>query len=349
MKKIAVKVRKYINCISVLVTVFAVFVTASFYNPASLASTSQEFIWRVVSPAISGSWVVWNPEELAFSEYVYGGSSRGVYSSSGSFSSPNTAPNQIMVNYDFSIPFFLWPLSDREPGSVFTVDGRFNLTVLVRLNSSFGNGTVFCNPVTFNGILPDGVSISYFQTSGSFNLNSADLATISIQIVFDNVELGSTRDHLSFTVDFSGSCLSSSDKTNNVAPDLAYQFTVSDAFLSVRSGYAQGSDRDIVDGYDSSAGNASQSKLDTSLSGQEAKEDSLFTSASDNLSKFTLTDLSSMPKVVAGLAFVSSTMTSIFESLGGVNGAGIVLSVGCSILFVSFCIGAYKFYSGRKD
>ena len=341
--------RKYINRISVLVTVFAVLVTASFYNPASLASTPEEFIWRVVSPATSGSWVVWNPEELAFHEYVLGGSSRGIYSSSGSYSSPNTPPNQIMVNYDFSIPFFLWPLSDREPGSVFTVDGRFNLIALVRLNSSFGDGTVFCNPVTFNGVLPDGVSISYFQTSGSFNLNSADLVTISIQVVFDNVELGSGRDHLSFTVDFSGSCFSNSDKTNNVAPDLAYQFTVSDAFLSVRSGYAQGSDRDIVDGYDSSSGNASQSKLDTSLSESEAKQDSLFTSASDTLSDFTLSDISTMPKVVNALSFVSSTMTSIYTALGGINGVGIVLSVGCSILFVSLAVGAYKFYSSHRD
>lgn len=352
MKKIAVKMRKYINRISVLVTVFTVLVTASFYNPASLASFSDnvaDFPWRIVSPSLSGSWIVWNPSEKNFGDRISGASARGVYRSSGIYSPPNVSPAQSMVSVDFSLPFFLWPLPERTPSETFTVDGKFNVAVLIALDSSTGSISAFCNPISVDGLLPDGVSISFFQTSGGFTLSSANVTSLNFQVVFDNVEFGPARDHLSFTLDFPGSYFTNSDSTVAVAPSVVYEFCVQDASLSVRTGYAQGSDRDIVDGYDASSGNASQSKLDTSLSGQEAKEDSLFTSASDNLSKFTLTDLSSMPKVVAGLAFVSSTMTSIFEALGGVNGAGIVLSVGCSILFVSFCIGAYKFYSGGKE
>lgn len=369
MQKLSLVWKKYINRVSVLITVFSVLMTASFYNPASLASTREEFIWRVVSPSLDGSWVVWNPVDDPFSTFVDGGSSRGVFVSSGSdystysgssvtgdsgktYHSSGTVSNRVMNSYRFTLPFFLWPLLDREPDSVFTVDGKFNFSVFIRLDSDLGSNDMFCSPITIDGLLPDGVRISFFNTSGSFTLSHDRVSTclISAQLVFDNVELGANRDHLSFNFIFDGACFGGGLLEGvNIAPNVAYSFGVSDASLSVRAGYADGSDRDIVDGYDSSKGNASQSKLDTAFSGQEAKEDSLFTSASGNLSKFSLTDLSSMPKVVAGLAFVSSTMTSIFEALGGVNGAGIVLSVGCSILFVSFCIGAYKFYSGRKD
>lgn len=369
MKKLPLVWKKYVNRVSVLVTVFSVLLTASFYNPASLASTREEFIWRVVSPSLDGTWVVWNPVDTAFSAYVDGGSSRGVLTSSGSYystysgtsqtgnsgktyHSSGTISNRVMNSYRFELPFFLWPLEDREPGSVFTVNGKFNFNIFIRLDSDLGSNDMFCSPALVDGLLPDGVRISFFKTSGAFTLNHdrTSLATISAQLVFDNVELGSARDHLSFNFVFDGACFGGGMTEGvNIAPSVAYSFGVADADLSVRAGYADGSDRDIVDGYDSSSGNASQSKLDTSLSESGVREDSLFTSASGNLSKFSLTDLSAMPKVVAGLSFVSSTMTSIFEALGGVNGAGIVLSVGCSILFVSFCIGAYKFYSGRKD
>lgn len=369
MKKLSLVWKKYINRVSVLVTVFSVLVTASFYNPASLASTREEFIWRIVSPALNGDWVIWNPADNDFATYVDGGSSRGVLVSSGSYystysgtsssgdsgktyHSSGTVSNRVMNSYRFTLPFFLWPLGDREPGSVFTVDGKFNLAIFIRLDSDLSGNDIFCSPASLDGLLPDGMRMSFFQTSGAFTLNHdrTSIIQLGVQLVFDNVELGTDRDHLSFNIIFDGACFGGGSVEGvNIAPSVAYSFGVSDASLSVRAGFAHGSDRDIVDGYDSSSGNASQSKLDTSLSGQEVKEDSLFTSASDNLSKFSLTDLSAMPKVVAGLAFVSSTMTSIFEALGGVNGAGIVLSVGCSILFVSFCIGAYKFYSGRKD
>ena len=352
MKKIAVKLRKYINRISVLVTVFAVLMTASFYNPASLASFSDnvaDFPWRIVSPSLSGSWIVWNPSEKNFGDRVSGASARGVYRSSGIYSPPNVSPAQSMVSVDFSLPFFLWPLPERTPSETFTVDGKFNVAVLIRLDSSVGSTSVFCNPISVDGLLPDGVSISFFQTSGGFTLNSANVISLNFQVVFDNVEFGPARDHLSFTLDFPGSYFTNSDSTVVVAPMAVYEFCVQDASLSVRTGYAQGSDRDVVDGYNASKGNASQSKLDTSLSQSEAKQDSLFTSASDTLSDFSLSDISTMPKVVSALSFVSSTMTSIYTALGGINGVGIVLSVGCSILFVSLAVGAYKFYSSHKD
>lgn len=370
MKKLSSVWKKYINRVSVLITVFSVLMTASFYNPASLAAGSDisSFPWRLESLSLNNAWVEWDPRILDFGDYKDGATACGIFSSSGTYKSTysgisstgnsgkdyhlgGTLNNGIMNSYHFSLPFFLWPLQDREPGTVFTVNGKMNLYIKARLDADLSGNAVFCSPPSFEGLRPDGLNISYFITSGAFTLNPDRTTTsmISVQIVFDNVELGLNRDHLSFQITFDGACFGGFADSVNIAPNIAYSFTVNDANLTLRSGYAQGSDRDIVDGYNASSGNASQSKLDTSLSVQEAKEDSLFASASDNLSKFSLTDLSAIPKVVAGLAFVSSTMTSIFESLGGVNGAGIVLSVGCSILFVSFCIGAYKFYSGRKD
>lgn len=205
MKKIAVKIRKYINRISVLVTVFAILVTASFYNPASLASFSDnvaDFPWRVVSPSLSGSWIVWNPSENNFGDRVSGASARGVYRSSGVYSPPNVSPAQSMVSVDFSLPFFLWPLPERTPSETFTVDGKFNVAVLIRLDSSVGSISAFCNPISVDGLLPDGVSISFFQTSGGFTLNSVNVISLNFQVVFDNVEFGPARDHLSFTLDF---------------------------------------------------------------------------------------------------------------------------------------------------
>lgn len=346
MKKLSSVWKKYINRVSVLVTVFSVLMTASFYNPASLASKDDSFIWRVVSPNATGTWITWDPSKIDLASYVEGGSSYAIFSSGAPQSTSSSAQHGI-YNYHVSLPFFLWPLSDREPSSSFVADGKFNLLLLVRSSSSL-TPKPFCGPIKVNGVMPDGVSISYFNTSGSFSLSNSAPIVLGIQFVFDNVQLGANKDHLSFTIDFD-MAISVPSTNFDMATTIFYSFCVGDASMVFTSGFADGSGRDITDGYDSSAGNASQSKLDTSLSESEAKEDSLFTSASDNLSKFTLTDLSAMPKVVAGLAFVSSTMTSIFEALGGVNGAGIVLSVGCSILFVSFCIGAYKFYSGRKD
>lgn len=370
MKKLSSVWKKYINRVSVLITVFSVLMTASFYNPASLAADSDisSFPWRLESLSLNNAWVEWDPRVLGFGDYKDGATACGIFSSSGTYSSTysgtsstgnsgkdyhssGTLNNRIMNSYHFSLPFFLWPLEDREPDTVFTVNGKMNLYIKARLNSDLSGNSVFCSPPRFEGLRPDGLNISYFITSGAFTLNSDRTTTsmISVQIVFDNVELGLHRDHLSFQITFDGACFASSLGVVNIAPDIAYSFTINDAELTLRSGYAQGSDRDIVNGYNASAGNASQSKLDTSLSESEAKQDSLFTSASDTLSGFALSDISTMPKVVAGLSFVSSVMTSVYDALGGINGAGIVLAVGCSILFVSLSVGAYKFYSAHKD
>lgn len=346
MKKIAVIMRKYINRISVLVTVFAVLMTASFYNPASLAATSNSFIWRVVSPDPSGSWILWNPSEHDLGSYISGASAYALLSA-GAPQNTNTGVEHGIYTYHVSLPFWLWPLSEREPSDTFVADGKFNLQLLLRTSSAF-SPTPYCGPVSVNGVLPDGVSVSYFYTSGNFTLSNSSNSQLGVQFVFDNVQLGANKDHISFTIDFDMSVTFPSGNYD-MATTIYYSFTVQDENMTFTSGFADGSGRDITDGYDASSGNASQSKLDTSLSQSEAKQDSLFTSASDTLSDFALSDISTMPKVVSALSFVSSTMTSIYTALGGINGVGIVLSVGCSILFVSLAVGAYKFYSSHKD
>lgn len=367
MKKIAVKMRKYINRISVLVTVFAVLVTASFYNPASLASDTSSLVWIVASTSSDGTSMTWNPSEHSFNSWTSTGSFVGSYSASGSYfktysgssstgnsgqtyHNSGTVNERLATSFHYAIPFYLSPIPARRPSDSYFVNGTLQLLLSFQLPSDWEFGSLFCSPVKVTGLLPDGTSVTFFQTGGTFTIPSDNTwVYLGFQLVFDNTEFSYLSDSFSFYVEFDASCfMGGAVESFCIAPAINLSYTSPAADITFSRGYAMGSNRDVVDGYDSSSGNASQSKLDISLSGQEVKEDSLFTSASDNLSKFTLSDFSAMPKVVAGLAFVSSTMTSIFESLGGVNGAGIVLSVGCSILFVSFCIGAYRFYSAWK-
>lgn len=327
MKKIVVRMRKYINRISVLVTVFAVLVTASFYNPASLAA-SNSLPFNVVCNSLT-CWTSSNSED-SFGNSIY----FTFVSGSGGYT-------------DIYLPFSF----EANSLASFSDDGfgiaNGSCTVYVRFSDS--SHALSCNLSGIDFVQPSGANLAYTALNSYMPVpvNEVTNYPISFRLVFSDVQLSRGAEFVSGFIHLKTAVSQTSDNLNYYCK-VALR-VVNDGFLSVVPGYASGSKQDVVGGYDSSKGNASQSKLDTSLSGQEAKEDSLFTSASENLSKFSLTDLSSMPKVVAGLAFVSSTMTSIFEALGGVNGAGIVLSVGCSILFVSFCIGAYKFYSGRKD
>lgn len=344
MKKLSLVWKKYINRLSVLITVFSVFMAASFYNPASLAAASDTFPWEVVF--VSSTWFSWNPSLNDYNDWVSVDGIKAVAISAYTRASNSDYGFQ---TYKFSIPLLLWPIASRFDYDDCVVSGKFDIACSI--SSSSPTDITGSTPV-INGVLPDGLSIGFYSTSPSYmTFGNNKTATFHLSVEFDNYEFHPkyVSNRLSFTIDFLASQVLQPSVTATGNVNATFKYTVTDSQISVMSGHAPGSGLDIVSGYNASQGNASQSKLDSSLSGQEAKEDSLFTSASDNLSKFSLTDLSSMPKVVAGLAFVSSTMTSIFEALGGVNGAGIVLSVGCSILFVSFCIGAYKFYSGRRD
>lgn len=318
MRKIAVKMRKYINRISVLVTVFAVLVTASFYNPASFAS---------------GKWST---------STVY---ARGAYSAFV----PSKPENSIVGNVVFTVP------GSGTAGTTvdFTSDvrtGTMSITIspyspliigdkIVELDSSlwfsFGNTTgsfyitgyrVTCDyPISVN-IIRNSNNMGYeLEVTGGFS-TSGNFTGVSFDIDF------TTWNSASLICDASQGSFEFADNNS------------SDHLANIDS-----QTKDALDGYDSTQGNTAQSTLDNSLSQSEAKQDSLFTSASDTLSDFTLSDISTMPKVVNALSFVSSTMTSIYTALGGINGVGIVLSVGCSILFVSLAVGAYKFYSSHKD
>lgn len=99
-----------------------------------------------------------------------------------------------------------------------------------------------------------------------------------------------------------------------------------------------------MNGYDDSAGSQAASDLDNSASGYESAEDSIFTSSKSALDGFEFFDFNSIPAVVTGLSFITTTATAIFDAMGGASGAGIVLSVLFAVMFVSIVIGLYRYF-----
>ena len=99
-----------------------------------------------------------------------------------------------------------------------------------------------------------------------------------------------------------------------------------------------------MNGYDDSAGSQAASDLDNSASGYESAEDSIFTSSKSSLEGFEFFDFNSIPAVVTGLSFITTTATAIFDAMGGASGAGIVLSVLFAVMFVSIVIGLYRYF-----
>ncbi len=102
--------------------------------------------------------------------------------------------------------------------------------------------------------------------------------------------------------------------------------------------------QDLVDGYDDTEGNAASGKLDGSASDFEQVEGSIFDSAQGHLKDFEFFDFNSIPAVVTGLSFVTSSMTAVFDAMGGLSGAGIVLSVLFAVMFLSIVIGLYRYF-----
>ena len=100
----------------------------------------------------------------------------------------------------------------------------------------------------------------------------------------------------------------------------------------------------ITNGYDSSSGDAASGKLDGSVSDFEQAEGSIFDSAQGHLKDFEFFDFNSIPAVVTGLSFVTSSMTAVFDAMGGLSGAGIVLSVLFAVMFLSIVIGLYRYF-----
>ena len=111
---------------------------------------------------------------------------------------------------------------------------------------------------------------------------------------------------------------------------------------------------ELTNGYDNSAGESTSSQFSDGVAEYEEVEGSLFTSAKSGLQDYEFFNLESVPAVITGLSFVTSIMTSIFNSMGGASGAGIVLSVLFSVMLVSIVAGLYRYFvssgkSGRHN
>lgn len=357
MKKIAVKMRKYINRVSVLVTVFAILMTASFYCPVSYASGSSLDVSSYQYTLAYNGNDFWRRQQST-SQTIF------AVPSSVSVDTDNDNYSDVRASYLFNANFnLLLYSSDTDDPSFFPASGGkycLNGRVQLKFNVNMSSFAYSVNQWQFNDVSVTGLDGSNLSAHVTY-----DDSKIVIVLYFQNYNIYSYDSNplicdfnLQFRAfAFGGFTGASSVKSMECQLELTPYYQV-DSWISstISHGYSDSgilgigdNVKSIESGYDASSGNASQSKLDTSLSQSEAKQDSLFTSASDTLSAFSLSDISTMPKVVAGLSFVSSTMTSIYNALGGINGAGIVLAVGCSILFVSLSVGAYKFYSSHKD
>lgn len=104
---------------------------------------------------------------------------------------------------------------------------------------------------------------------------------------------------------------------------------------------------DMTNGFNSSGGDAVNSDLSAGLNEYQTAEDSLWTTATTGLSDFTFFNIASVPAMVTGISFVTSTMTGWFNQAGGVSGVGIVLSILFSVMLVAMVLGLYRWYQSR--
>lgn len=138
---------------------------------------------------------------------------------------------------------------------------------------------------------------------------------------------------------------SSTNSSSNVG--FTFGFTSSPyTYFNLRStpGYA-GSDLAI--GYDSSTGDSASSEFGSGVAELDAAENSLFNSSTDAISDFTFFDIGSVPAITTGVSFVSSCMAMIFDSSGGLSGAGVVMSISLCVLIASVIIGIWRYW--HKD
>ena len=335
-----------INRVSVLMTVFSVLVCSCLYNPASLAADYGVLTFESFKLWLNGD-ILWNGDS---------GQARTWFVPSDGYS------------YFCNIPFVLYGSGDlinatTESQGYFSKSDIRNLngSVTLQFKTSFEQslGSVLkcqIEDVTISGN-PSGISASYyyFNPNGWLTFNFIDYnfdPSIPSRIICSgNVRLRFYISGGSYNLNQNMQVMCYLDGiTSGCSANLRMYHVSDSSAIGIGSNVESiNSNVDTIkNGYDSSAGSSAQSALDSSLSGADQQSTSLFTSASSTLSGFSFTDISAFSAVASGLSFVSSTMSSIYEALGGVNGAGVVLSVGCSVLFVSFVIGAYKFYSGKK-
>ena len=139
---------------------------------------------------------------------------------------------------------------------------------------------------------------------------------------------------------FSGGIEYWSDESTSIGP------TIKDNTDKLVQGQNETNNKldNITNGYDSSSGNTASGKLDGSVSDFEQAEGSIFDSAQGHLKDFEFFDFNSIPAVVTGLSFVTSSMTAVFDAMGGLSGAGIVLSVLFAVMFLSIVIGLYRYF-----
>lgn len=149
------------------------------------------------------------------------------------------------------------------------------------------------------------------------------------------------------TIDSSISSLSSDVTTINT--DINNGFTDMSTSIDSQTQQVTGSidnmSENITSGFDSTAGEAASNLFSNNASSYEQAEGNIFSSAKNDLNNFQFYDIGSNSSIVVGLSFVTSTMTAIFNAMGGLNGgAGILLSVLFSVILVSIVIGTYRYF-----
>lgn len=88
-------------------------------------------------------------------------------------------------------------------------------------------------------------------------------------------------------------------------------------------------------------------EFETNFSDFHLTEETLWTPSETILTEFSFFDLTSVPAMVTGISFVGSVMSGWFESAGGVDGVGIVLSILFSVVIVAMVLGLYRWYQSK--
>ena len=335
MKKNIRRLKNLFRKFTVFSVVFVALVNTCFYCPevqaADFYSVSDCFDITANSQFLfSGASGVSVPSSISFS-YPASYVSSQLYPDSTYFSS----------SYDFYIPiqFRYYPPAGVSQSYV---TGIVSLDFIFYLNCS-GSSSEFSDLQMdiYSSDAPDGVHLSGYSNvyngsgyiTGVHMFLNLDFDNVNFtRVTFFNIYLHVTASSMTYGVNTSGLfyLLSPVFTNNNCA---------------VYSGLAPDSQNNyITNGYDDSAGNQAASDLDNSASGYESAEDSIFTSSKSSLEGFEFFDFNSIPAVVTGLSFITTTATAIFDAMGGASGAGIVLSVLFAVMFVSIVIGLYRYF-----
>lgn len=342
-------IKNLVKKINIYVVVFVALVNAFFYCPEVQAAVdSSDYSIRVYEGVeTSGTPVISIDSPSLTGGYAYNKSpSSGTYSPTLAFSIDS--PDFLSGNY-FEFEFEVY-FNINMTGSVSGTndyDGFFVMRPVygTRIPDSTFNGYYYPSDSTF---------VKRFY--GSTDNLGYSIGSPYISLSFSGCESTSTATGYTVILSY---CLSGSyDYTDGISfvfePGVHLdgsnygwlmlginfeRLTISGASTSDSENLQQ-----LVDGYNDSAGSQAASDLDNSASGYESAEDSIFTSSKFSLDGFEFFDFNSIPAVVTGLSFITTTATAIFDAMGGTSGAGIVLSVLFAVMFVSIVIGLYRYF-----